>query len=65
MVVLACESLYVCTVCTWRCEHARFVWRVFIRYIDIFIHAFQTKKEEKKEEEERGGKEEEEEEAKR
>ena len=42
-------------MCTWRCEHARFVWRVFIRYIDIFIHAFQTKKEEKKEEGERGG----------
>ena len=21
---LACESLHVCTVCIWRCEHARF-----------------------------------------
>ena len=53
-------------MCTWRCEHAMFVWRFFIRYIDIFIHAFQTEKEEKKEEGERGGKaEEEEEEAKR
>ena len=23
-VVLACESLHVCTVCIWRCEHAKF-----------------------------------------
>ena len=26
---LACESLHVCTVCIWRCEHARFCMECF------------------------------------
>ena len=40
MVVLACESLHVCTVCIWRCEHARFLYgSFFMRYIYIFIHS--------------------------
>ena len=29
LVVLACESLHVCTVCIWRCEHAKFCVEVF------------------------------------
>ena len=29
LVVLACESLHVCTVRIWRCEHARFCVEVF------------------------------------
>ena len=29
LLVLACESLHVCTVCIWRCEHARFCVEVF------------------------------------
>ena len=34
LVVLACESLHVCTVYIWRCEHARFCVEVcFLRYI--------------------------------
>ena len=41
LVVLACESLHVCTVCIWRCEHARFCVEVFYAlYINFhsFIH---------------------------
>ena len=43
LVVLACESLHVCTVCIWRCEHARFCVEVFYAlYINFhsFIHVF-------------------------
>ena len=43
LVVLACESLHVCTVCIWRCEHARFCVEVFYAlYINFhsFIHPF-------------------------
>ena len=43
LVVLACESLHVCTVCIWRCEHARFCVEVFYAlYINVhsFIHSF-------------------------
>ena len=29
LVVLACESLHVYTVCIWRCEHERFCVEVF------------------------------------
>ena len=32
LVVLACESLPVCTVCIYRCEHARFCVEVFMRH---------------------------------
>ena len=42
LVVLACESLHVCTVCIWRCEHARFCVEVFYAlYINFhsFIHS--------------------------
>ena len=45
LVVLACESLHVCTVCIWRCEHARFCVEVFYAlYINFhsFIHSFKT-----------------------
>ena len=44
LVVLACESLHVCTVCIWRCEHARFCVEVFLCAIDIhsFIHSSQA-----------------------
>ena len=39
LVVLACESLHVCTVCIWRCEHARFCVEVFyVLYINF--HSF-------------------------
>ena len=41
LVVLACESLHVCTECIWRCEHARFCVEVFYAlYINFhsFIH---------------------------
>jgi len=40
LVVLACESLHVCTVCIWRCEHARFCVEVFLCaiYKFSFIH---------------------------
>ena len=41
LVVLACESLHVCTVCIWRCEHARFcVEGFYVLYINFysFIH---------------------------
>ena len=41
LVVLACESLHVCTVCIWRCEHARFcVEGFYALYINFhsFIH---------------------------
>ena len=43
LVVLACESLHVCTVCIWRCEHAWFCVEVFYAlYINfhLFIHSF-------------------------
>ena len=43
LVVLACESLHVCTVCTWRCEHAKFCVEVFYAlYINFhsFIHSY-------------------------
>ena len=43
LVVLACESLHVCTVCIWRCEHARFCVEVFYAlYINFhsFIHSW-------------------------
>ena len=43
LVVLACESLHVCTVCIWRCEHTRFCVEVFYAlYINFhsFIHSF-------------------------
>ena len=43
LVVLACESLHVCTVCIWRCEHARFCVEVFYALYIIFhsfIHSF-------------------------
>ena len=42
LAVLACESLHVCTVCIWHCEHARFCVEVFYAlYINFhsFIHA--------------------------
>ena len=45
LVVLACESLHVCTVCIWRCEHARFCVEAFYAlYINFhsFIHSFVT-----------------------
>ena len=44
LVVLACESLHVCTVCIWRCEHARFcVEGFYALYINFhsFIHSLQ------------------------
>ena len=42
LVGLACESLHVCTVCIWRCEHARFCVEVFLCaiYKFSFIHSF-------------------------
>ena len=43
LVVLACESLHVCTVRIWRCEHARFCVEVFYAlYINFhsFIHSY-------------------------
>ena len=42
LVVLACDSLHVCTVCIWRCEHARFCVEVFLCaiYKFSFIHSF-------------------------
>ena len=42
MVVLACESLHVCTVCIWRCEHARVCVEAFLSaiYTFSFIHSF-------------------------
>ena len=44
LVVLACESLHVCTVCIWRCEHARFCVEVIlcVIYKFSFIHSFTT-----------------------
>ena len=33
LVVLAYESLHVCTVCMWNCEHARFYVVAFIRHL--------------------------------
>ena len=40
---LACESLHVCTVCIWRCEHARFcVDFLCAIYTFSFIHSFIT-----------------------
>ena len=40
LVVSACESLHVCTVCVWCCEHARFCVAAFMCPIEIFIHSF-------------------------
>ena len=42
LVILACESLHVCTVCIWRCEQARFCVEVFLCaiYKFSFIHSF-------------------------
>ena len=34
---LACDSLHVCTVCIWRCEHASFCVEVF--YAMLYIYA--------------------------
>ena len=42
LVVLACKSLHVCTVCIWRCEQARFcVEGFYALYINFhsFIHS--------------------------
>ena len=39
LVVLACESLHVCTVCIWHCEHARFCVEVFYA-LYINFHSF-------------------------
>ena len=56
LVVSACESLHVCTVCIRRREHARFCVEVFMRYIKkkkSFIHywcnrcVYRTEQEEK------------------
>ena len=40
VVVLACESLRVCTLCTWHCKHARFCVEVSMGDIEIFIQSF-------------------------
>ena len=40
LVVLACESLHVRTVCMWRCKHARFRVDVFMRHTYIFIQSY-------------------------
>ena len=47
LVVLACESLHVCSVCIWRSEHTRFcveVSSVFVCHINFhsFIHSAAT-----------------------
>ena len=39
LVVLACESLHVYTVCIWRCEHARFCVEGFYA-LYINFHSF-------------------------
>ena len=39
LIVLACDSLHVCTVCIWCCKHAGFCVDVFMRHICIFIHS--------------------------
>ena len=39
LVVLACESLHVCTVCIWRCGHAKFCVEVFYA-LYINFHSF-------------------------
>ena len=43
-VLLACESLHVCTVSIWRCEHARycvdFSFYALYNYTLSFIHSF-------------------------
>ena len=42
LVVLACESSHVCTVCIWRCEHARFCvegfYALYIHFHSFIIH---------------------------
>ena len=56
-VVLACESLHVCTVCIWRCEHTKFCAEVFqlcAIYKFSFIHSFSCMLGEKGEKRERG-----------
>ena len=35
---LACESLHVCIMCVWRCDHARFCVDIFMRH-NSFIHS--------------------------
>ena len=37
LVVLACESLHLCTVRIWRCEHARFCVEVFYALYINFV----------------------------
>ena len=38
LVVLACESLHACTVCSWRCEHARFCAEVLYEpYVNFHL----------------------------
>ena len=44
LVVVACESLHVCTVCIWRCEHASFCVEGFYA-LYINFHSFIHKKE--------------------
>ena len=43
LVVLACESLHICTVCIWRCEHARFCvegfYALYINFHSFIIHS--------------------------
>ena len=45
VVDLACESLHVCTVCLWPCEHARFCVEMFMRHVYIFtlIHTYRLR----------------------
>ena len=40
LVALACESLHVCAVYIWHCEHAMFWVEVFMRNTYSFIHHF-------------------------
>ena len=35
--VFACESLHVCTVCIWLCEHARFCVDFFFKHYILYI----------------------------
>ena len=43
LVVLACESLHVCTVCIWRCAHAVLCGSFHAPYISFhsFSHSLQ------------------------
>ena len=41
LVVLACESLHVCTVCIWRSEHAKFCMKwVFVCLFGLGFFVF-------------------------